>query len=57
VMICCETCKFQEKVQLDSICSNELGNPVAVATVQVREAGQPVGTSRRCAGAHDLRRA
>jgi translation initiation factor 2B subunit (eIF-2B alpha/beta/delta family) len=56
-MICCETCKFQEKVQLDSICSNELGNPVAVATVQVREAGQPVGTSRRCAGAHDLRRA
>ena len=34
VMICCETCKFQEKVQLDSICCNELGNPDAVSRVQ-----------------------
>lgn len=36
-MICCETNKFQEKVQLDSICSNELGNPKALVTV----AGKP----------------
>ena len=27
VIFCCETYKFDEKVQLDSICSNELGDP------------------------------
>jgi translation initiation factor eIF-2B subunit delta len=27
VMICCETYKFCERVQLDSICYNELGDP------------------------------
>jgi translation initiation factor eIF-2B subunit delta len=26
-MICCETYKFCERVQLDSICYNELGDP------------------------------
>ena len=26
-MICCETCKFIDKVLLDSICQNELGDP------------------------------
>ena len=26
VMICCETYKFSERVQIDSICSNELGD-------------------------------
>ncbi|KAK3280674.1 hypothetical protein CYMTET_11503 [Cymbomonas tetramitiformis] len=30
VMICCETCKFTERVQLDSFTSNELGDPEAV---------------------------
>lgn len=32
VMICCETYKFCDKVSLDSICSNELGDPEALAT-------------------------
>ncbi|XP_057436952.1 uncharacterized protein LOC130729254 [Lotus japonicus] len=36
VLICCETYKFHERVQLDSICSNELGNPDAVAMVRGR---------------------
>jgi len=27
VMVCCETYKFAERVQLDSICFNELGDP------------------------------
>ena len=27
VIFCCETYKFDEHVQLDSICSNELGDP------------------------------
>ncbi|CAL5374372.1 unnamed protein product [Camellia sinensis] len=27
VLICCEAYKFHERVQLDSICSNELGDP------------------------------
>ena len=26
VMVCCETYKFSERVQIDSICSNELGD-------------------------------
>ena len=31
VIVCCETYKFSEKVQLDSICSNELGSPDIIA--------------------------
>ena len=27
IIICCETYKFHEKVQLDSITANELGDP------------------------------
>ena len=27
VLVCCESYKFNDKVQLDSICSNELGDP------------------------------
>ena len=27
VLLCCQTFKFSERVQLDSICSNELGDP------------------------------
>lgn len=34
VLICCEAYKFHERVQLDSICSNELGMPYSRATKQ-----------------------
>ncbi|XP_059670556.1 probable translation initiation factor eIF-2B subunit delta isoform X1 [Cornus florida] len=37
VLVCCETYKFHERVQLDSICSNELGDPDAIAKVNGRE--------------------
>ncbi|KAJ4978927.1 hypothetical protein NE237_009707 [Protea cynaroides] len=37
VLICCEAYKFDERVQLDSICFNELGNPDAVAKVPGRK--------------------
>ncbi|GER25114.1 translation initiation factor 2b, partial [Striga asiatica] len=37
VMICCEAYKFHERVQLDSICSNELGDPDVVSKVSGRE--------------------
>ncbi|KAK1384016.1 Translation initiation factor eIF-2B subunit delta [Heracleum sosnowskyi] len=33
VMICCEAYKFHERVQLDSICCNELGDPGAISKV------------------------
>ncbi|KAK7327640.1 hypothetical protein VNO77_21724 [Canavalia gladiata] len=36
VLICCEVYKFHERVQLDSICSNELGDPDTIATVPGR---------------------
>ncbi|KAK3225612.1 hypothetical protein Dsin_005474 [Dipteronia sinensis] len=36
VLICCEAYKFHERVQLDSICSNELGDPEAIAKVPGR---------------------
>ena len=34
--MCCETYKFHERVQLDSITSNELGDPDALAAVPLR---------------------
>ncbi|XP_022733304.1 translation initiation factor eIF-2B subunit delta-like isoform X4 [Durio zibethinus] len=37
VLVCCEAYKFHERVQLDSICSNELGNPDAISKVHGRE--------------------
>ncbi|KAK8954068.1 hypothetical protein KSP39_PZI002904 [Platanthera zijinensis] len=37
VLICCETYKFHERVQLDSICSNELGDPDVIAKVSGKE--------------------
>ncbi|XP_021296697.1 translation initiation factor eIF-2B subunit delta isoform X1 [Herrania umbratica] len=37
VLVCCEAYKFHERVQLDSICSNELGNPDAISKVRGRE--------------------
>ncbi|KAL8546171.1 hypothetical protein ACS0TY_006043 [Phlomoides rotata] len=37
VLICCEAYKFHERVQIDSICSNELGDPDAVARVSGRK--------------------
>ncbi|KAI5442578.1 uncharacterized protein LOC127120266 [Lathyrus oleraceus] len=36
VIVCCEAYKFHERVQLDSICSNELGDPDAISSVQGR---------------------
>ncbi|KAK7273189.1 hypothetical protein RIF29_14237 [Crotalaria pallida] len=37
VIVCCEAYKFHERVQLDSICSNELGDPDAISKVLGRE--------------------
>ncbi|KAM6569322.1 hypothetical protein CsatB_017307 [Cannabis sativa] len=37
VLICCEAYKFHERVQLDSICSNELGDSDAIAVVPGRK--------------------
>ncbi|CAA0814325.1 NagB/RpiA/CoA transferase-like superfamily protein [Striga hermonthica] len=37
VLVCCEAYKFHERVQLDSICSNELGDPDVVSKVSGRE--------------------
>lgn len=36
VIICCETYKFHEKVQLDSITANELGDPSLLTGVARR---------------------
>lgn len=36
VLICCEAFKFHERVLLDSICCNEIGDPGALATVPGR---------------------
>lgn len=33
VLVCCEAYKFQERVLLDSICCNELGDPEAISKV------------------------
>lgn len=33
VLFACETCKFHERVQLDSICNNELGDPETLVSV------------------------
>ncbi|KAJ3674531.1 hypothetical protein LUZ60_005147 [Juncus effusus] len=37
VLVCCEAYKFHERVQLDSICSNELGDPDVIAKVPGRK--------------------
>ncbi|KAF0914718.1 hypothetical protein E2562_031222 [Oryza meyeriana var. granulata] len=37
VLVCCEAYKFHERVQLDSICSNELGDPDIISRVPERE--------------------
>ncbi|XP_012575335.1 uncharacterized protein [Cicer arietinum] len=37
VIVCCEAYKFHERVQLDSICSNELGDPDVISKVPGRE--------------------
>ncbi|RDX85224.1 Translation initiation factor eIF-2B subunit delta, partial [Mucuna pruriens] len=37
VIVCCEAYKFHERVQLDSICSNELGDPEVISNVLGRE--------------------
>ncbi len=37
VLICCETYKFHERVQLDAITNNELGDPRALLSVPGRK--------------------
>ncbi|KAL8231786.1 hypothetical protein R6Q57_001564 [Mikania cordata] len=37
VIVCCEAYKFHERVQLDSICCNELGDADAISKVHGRE--------------------
>ncbi|XP_072956624.1 uncharacterized protein [Typha angustifolia] len=37
VVVCCEAYKFHERVQLDSICSNELGDPDIIPKVPGRK--------------------
>ncbi|KAI7745804.1 hypothetical protein M8C21_007357 [Ambrosia artemisiifolia] len=37
VIVCCEAYKFHERVQLDSICCNELGDPDAISKVHGRD--------------------
>ncbi|XP_006345335.1 translation initiation factor eIF-2B subunit delta-like [Solanum tuberosum] len=36
LLICCEAYKFHERVQLDSVCSNELGDPDVISKVPGR---------------------
>ena len=36
VLVCCETYKFHERVQLDSITQNELGNPDDLVSVPLK---------------------
>lgn len=53
VMICCESYKFSERVQLDSITHNELGNPQELVSVagrkgQVLEVGGVDMGRRQC---------
>jgi len=50
VLLCCETIKFSEKVLLDSICSNELGDPdELVAVEEGRVAALPADTHAHAA--------
>ncbi|KAI4321300.1 hypothetical protein MLD38_034701 [Melastoma candidum] len=37
VLVCCEAYKFHERVQLDSICCNELGDPDMISTIPDRK--------------------
>ncbi|XP_074278129.1 translation initiation factor eIF2B subunit delta-like isoform X2 [Silene latifolia] len=37
VFVCCEAYKFHERVQLDSICANELGDPDAISKLPGRK--------------------
>ncbi|KAJ0105340.1 hypothetical protein Patl1_19042 [Pistacia atlantica] len=49
-LICCEAYKFHERVQLDSICSNELGDPNAIAKVPGRiDLDTGTNPSHKCA--------
>jgi translation initiation factor eIF-2B subunit delta len=48
VMICCETHKFNERVMLDSITHNELGDPEALASLPGRaDKSEPLEVSKR----------
>jgi len=45
VMVCSETYKFHEKVQLDSVTYNELGDPAVLTKIRDQGAGANNGTS------------
>lgn len=52
VMVACETLKFHERVQLDSITHNELGDPGALALLPPgAKAAAPVGDDKAAAAA------
>ena len=44
VLVCCETYKFSEKVQIDSICYNEVGDPNDLVNTQMFEGDTRLGT-------------
>ncbi|KAL6637224.1 hypothetical protein ACP70R_024796 [Stipagrostis hirtigluma subsp. patula] len=46
VLVCCEAYKFHERVQLDSICANELGDPDVILKVPGKA---DLGHLRNCA--------
>ncbi|XP_068334689.1 uncharacterized protein [Pyrus communis] len=48
VLVCCEAYKFHERVQLDSICCNELGDPDVILKVPGRKEGNPLDGHTNC---------
>ncbi len=51
MIVCCETFKFCDRVQLDSICMNELGDPDALVTgAPVHKRGVLAGACCVCFG-------
>eukprot|EP00658_Telonema_sp_P-2_P047017 TRINITY_DN3547_c0_g2_i1.p1 TRINITY_DN3547_c0_g2~~TRINITY_DN3547_c0_g2_i1.p1 ORF type:complete len:147 (+),score=38.26 TRINITY_DN3547_c0_g2_i1:162-602(+) len=55
VIFCCETYKFGDRVQLDSICNNELGDPDELVPVQHGEASGADNTLMDWRDSNDLR--
>ncbi|KAG8464107.1 hypothetical protein KFE25_000275 [Diacronema lutheri] len=51
VLIACETYKFAERVMLDSICANELGDPDDLVTVRPVRAAAQTGAAAATSGA------
>jgi translation initiation factor eIF-2B subunit delta len=53
LLVCCETYKFHERVQLDSVCFNELADPDSL--IDTRLGGRTDSTDMAFAGGHDGR--